>query len=110
MLKTINQTVAFLIEIAMLFAFGYYGMNRPWNLLPKLLLTITLLAVVILLWAIFAAPKSERRLQRPYLTIFSLSMFLISAFLLFQSGQSNAGILLATLAIVTQTIGYFTEG
>lgn len=109
MLKTINQTVAFLLEIAMLIAFGYYGMHRPWSLLPKLLFTILLIAVAILLWGRFAAPKSQRRLEMPYLAIFSISMFLISAFLLYQTGYKNAGILIAVLAIISQTIAYFTE-
>jgi len=108
-LKTINQAVTFLLEIAMLIAYGYYGMNGPWKFVPRLLFTIFLLAVVIMLWAIFAAPKSARRLKMPYLAIFRTSIFFISAFLLFQSGQKNLAIILAGLTVITQTIGYYTE-
>lgn len=108
-LKTINELVTFLLEIAMLVAYGYYGMNGPWNFLPRILFSIFLVAVVIVLWGIFAAPKSARRLKMPYLAIFRTSVFLISAFLLFQSGQKNMAITLAGLTVVTQIIGYYTE-
>jgi hypothetical protein len=109
MFKTIYQAIAFLLEIAMLISYGYYGMSRRWNFLPRLLFTITLVAIVITLWAIFAAPKSTRRLDMPYLAIFSVSIFLIAAFLLFQSGQKNYAIILAGLAMAIQTIAYLTE-
>ncbi|MDH7461391.1 YrdB family protein [Chitinophagaceae bacterium 26-R-25] len=108
-LKTINQAVTFLLEIAMLVAYGYYGMSLPWTFFPRLLFAIFLVAVVIVLWGIFAAPKSARRLKMPFLTIFRTSVFLISAFLLFQAGQKNMAILLVGLTIVTQTTGYYME-
>lgn len=108
-IKITNQTITFLLEIAMLISFGYYGMTRSWHFFPRLLFTIVILAVAIGLWAILAAPKSARRLKMPYQTIFRIAMFLLSASLLFQTGQKGIAIILACLAIITQTISYFTE-
>lgn len=109
MLKTLNQTTTFLLEIAMLISMGYYAMAKPWSLLPKVALAIGLIAVAILLWAILAAPRSTNRLDMPYLVLFRAGMFLVASFLLYQSGQKNIALVLAALAIVTQTISLFTE-
>jgi hypothetical protein len=109
MLKTVNQVVTFLLEIAMLIAYGYYGMSGSQTFLYRLLFTIFLVALVIVLWGTFAAPKSARRLKMPYLAIFRTTVFLISAFLLFQAGQKNMAIILAGLSVVTQAIGYYAE-
>jgi hypothetical protein len=108
-IKITNQALTFLLEIAMLISFGYYGMTRSWNFFPRLLFTIAILAIAICLWAILAAPKSTRRLKMPYQAIFRIGMFLLSAFLLFQSGQKGIAIMLACFAMVTQAISYFTE-
>lgn len=108
-MKIINLTITFFIEIAMLVAIGFYGMSRAWGLFPRLLLAISMVGIAIYLWWLFAAPKSEKRLRMPYLVFFRASMFLLGAVLLFLSGQKNYAIILAVLAIVTQTIAYFTE-
>ncbi|MFN8343695.1 MAG: YrdB family protein [Spirosomataceae bacterium] len=107
--KTIYLTVSFLLEIAMLISYGYYGMNRPWNFLPRLLVTIAMIAAAIALWGLWAAPKSGHRLAMPYLPIFRASMFFLAAFLLYQSGQKNGAFLFFALTVVTQTMSYFTE-
>lgn len=109
MIKLINQVVVFILEIIMLITFGYFGFARQWNIIPKILLTIFIIATAIGLWAIFAAPRSGHRLEMPYLAIFRASMFLLAAFLLFQLENKNLAIALATLAIVTQIISYLNE-
>lgn len=109
MLKIINQITTFLLEIAMLASLGYYGMSRSWNLLPRLLLGIGLIGIAISLWAVFAAPKSGKRLRMPYLVIFRACMFILASILLFMSGQKSYAILFVVLAIVSQTVSYFTE-
>jgi hypothetical protein len=108
-IKSINPTVTFLLEIAMLISYGYYGMNKPWNLLSRLLLTIAMITAAIVLWGLWAAPRSGHRLAMPYLPIFRASMFLSAAFLLYQSGQKNWAFLLFALTVVTQSMSYFTE-
>lgn len=109
MLKTLNQTITFLLEVAMLISFGYYPMVKSWNLLPKISLAISLIVAAVLLWAIFAAPRSVNRLDMPYLALFRGALFLIASFLLYQSGQKNIALVLAALAIVTQTFSFITN-
>lgn len=109
MIKILNLVVMFFVEMAMLFSYGYFGFSQPWNFITKLLFTVGVLAVAITLWAIFAAPKSARRLKMPYLAIFRSGMFLIAAFLIFQTGHTNAAIAFSIVALVTQIVSYFTE-
>ncbi len=109
LLKTLNQTITFLLEIAMLFALGYYGMTKSWNLFSKLLLAVLLIGIAVFLWGMYAAPRSSNRLEMPALAFFRASLFLTASFLLYQSGQKNSALIFAGLTIVTQTISCFTE-
>lgn len=109
MLKTINQVIVFLLEMAMLVTYGYYGMTRPWNLALKLLFTFLILAAAIGLWSVFAAPKSGQRLEMPYLALFRAGMFLTAAFLLFQCGHRNTALIFAVIILITQAVSWFTE-
>ena len=109
MIKIINSIVVFSLEMGMLFTYGDYGMTRNWNLPTKLLFTIGALALVIYLWAVYAAPKSYRQLEMPYLAFFRAAMFLVPAFLLFRMDLKAISLAVVVLAILTQLVSYFTE-
>ena len=109
MIKTINQIFVFALELVMIFGYGYFAITRPWNLTLRILFSITIITVTILLWAVFAAPKSGHRLEMPYLAIFRAFMFLIAALFLFQMGHKYGVICLVGLIIITQAISYLTE-
>lgn len=109
MIKNINAFIVFLLEIIMLISIVDFGMSRQWNLSPRLLFTLLVLLIAILLWSVFAAPKSAYRLKMPYLFGFRLFMFSLAAFLLFQAGHSTPSIIVMILALLTQAISYFSE-
>jgi hypothetical protein len=109
MIKAINQIAIFFLEIVMLISYGYFGFTQPLNFITRLLFAIVIVFAAIALWAIFAAPKSRRRLEMPYLIIFRASMFFVAALFVFLTGYKNFAITLAALTIITQTISYFTE-
>lgn len=104
-----NQVLAFTLEIIMIITYAYFGMTRPWSLPMRLLSTILIISITILLWALFAAPKSEYRLKIPYLLFFRTLMFVFAAFILFKSGNKNYAIIVSLFILITQTISYFTE-
>jgi hypothetical protein len=109
MIKSINQILVFILEVIILFSYGYFGMTRQWNLTLRVLFTILVVSIVVLLWSIFAAPKSAHRLQMPYLALFRAFIFSFSALLLFQSEHKNFAISIFVLTLLTQMISYFTE-
>ncbi|MDN5285819.1 MAG: hypothetical protein JWR38_2093 [Mucilaginibacter sp.] len=105
-LKTASMAIAFLLELCMIFALGYYGFYIGSDILWKLILTITLPAVAIGLWGYFAAPKSAHRLQRPYLPIFKLVLYITTAFLLYKIGVHHYPFILASAAILSESLAW----
>ncbi|WP_183561024.1 YrdB family protein [Mucilaginibacter sp. SP1R1] len=104
LLKNINRTVAFLLEVCMLFSVGYYGFHSGYGNPLKFVLAIGLPAVAIVLWGYFAAPKSGHRLRRPYLPAFKLVLYTVTALLLYKQGQSTYALVLLTLVILNELV------
>ena len=110
MLKTINQTLVFLIELAMLASLSYFGFQKGNGPITKYGYAIIFPVAVVVLWAYCAAPKSQHRLAMPYLAIFRLTSFLLASYLLYRSGQTSSAVILALLSVATQVISLFVEG
>ena len=102
LIKVINLTAAFFLEIAMIIAFGYFGFHYPQNILLKYLLMIALPVIAIVLWGYFAAPKSKHRLQQPYRILFALGIFSVSVFALNITGKTTLAAVFAIMVIFNQ--------
>lgn len=85
--KNLNLLLSFLLELAMLFFYGYWAYNLPEPATLKYTLTILVPAVVVVLWGLWAAPKSKHRLRNPVRSIFKLALLLLSAALCFTTGK-----------------------
>lgn len=106
-LKGLNQTVYFLLELSMLGSFGYAGFHSSQHSYGKYLLAIGLPLIAAILWGIFAAPRSAHRLEPVYRSLFALTLFGISFFLLYRTGQPRLAIILgitALLSVVTALV------
>lgn len=105
-IKLINQVVAFLLEIGMFIAFGYWGFHQGKTNLLKYSFAIVLPAIAIILWGFFAAPKSEYRLEFPPRIIFELCLFAIASFFLYKTGNSKLAIWFGVIALINEMIAY----
>jgi Protein of unknown function (DUF2568) len=101
-MKAFNDIIAFIVEIVMLAALCIAGYQLATTPSLKYTLAIVLPALVIILWSIWAAPKAKRRLQFPWLSVFKIVLFFITALLLFITGHRVA-------AIVFGAVAYFNE-
>lgn len=99
-IRAANLALAFFLEIAMLVALGYAGWAATDIWWLRYLLLIGWPALAILLWAIWAAPKSGRRLPGPALLIFKAAIFGVTTFLLWAAGASPAALLFGALAAI----------
>lgn len=81
-LQSINLALSFIIELCAVYIYGTTGFVFGGDSLIKYALLILLPAILILLWGIFAAPKSKRRLKNPARTIFKLIVFASAALFL----------------------------
>jgi hypothetical protein len=101
-LKTINVTLAFLLELFMLAAFSYWGFQGEKSVLLKWLLGIGLPLGIVLLWGFYLAPNSKQRLKLKAGLALSLALFLGAALALSQAGQAVLAIILASLALLNR--------
>jgi hypothetical protein len=65
---------------------------------------------VVMLWSVWAAPGSSRRLAMPYRAGFAAMLFTLAAFLLYQAGQQTVAILFLVVSVASMLVGYLTEG
>ena len=107
-MKILNDVVAFFIELIMLVALSMSGYHLATTAFLKYSLAIGLPAVTILLWAKWAAPRSKSRLPFPWLSVFKLILFSITALLLFYSGHVKGAILFGSVAYLNEFLAVTT--
>lgn len=92
--------VGFALEVAMIAAFLFWGLKQssPWNLV----LGIGIPAAVVVLWGIFMAPRSERRLPESTVRWAALGVFLVAGVTLLAAGTLVLGVVM-----LVATGGYF---
>lgn len=109
MLKLVNQTIVFILELIMIGWFAFFGFRLGNTTLTKYAFAVIVPVVATLLWGYWAAPKSANRLKMPYLALFRLSMFLLTSYFLYVGGQTSFAIVLAVISVITQVGSYFIE-
>jgi chromate transport protein ChrA len=107
-IKNINKGIMFLLEVCMLIALSYWGFHAHIGL-PAYVYGITTPVLAAILWSVFAAPKSKRRLRMPYRAFFSFAIFCIAAILLYQTGLTNYAIVFIAIAFVCEILAYSFE-
>lgn len=110
LIKSINQIVAFFLELGMLAAVGRWGYLQGKTTISKYGIALLLIAVVVVLWGYFAAPKSANRLSLGYRIIFEFVLFMLATFMLHKSGQSNYAIAFGTIAVANLSLEYYFGG
>jgi hypothetical protein len=96
MLRASSLALKFFVELAAFAAFAYWGASVASGA-AAVALAIAAPAVAIAGWALFAAPKSERRLPRAPRVAFELSVFGLAIVALFAAGAPIAAVVLALL-------------
>jgi hypothetical protein len=99
-MKLLNNLVSFLLELAMLGAFAFWGFHAGNGTVMKWLLGIGIPVLVVAFWSIFMAPRSSHRIAWPWLPIISLGLFLLSAAALYAAGKPALAVSLAAIAVV----------
>lgn len=106
MLKSINQVLAFVLELSMFFSVSYWGFLQGKSTFTKWIIAIICLAISVTLWGIFASPNSPTRLTFPTRLFFELSMFLLASFLLYKLNYTVLSLCLMLLSILSVTIAF----
>ena len=107
-LLQVNLAILFVAELGMLAALGYWGFYTHTGAVAWLW-GLGLPLAVIILWSIWAAPKSGRRLKMPYRAGFAGALFGLAAFLLYRAGQEVCAIAFFIVSVASMLIGYLSE-
>jgi hypothetical protein len=94
----INAPLAFLLELAMLAAYGYWGFHVGHAFALQLALGIGVPVVIVVIWAKWLAPRATKRLKMPWLVLVKAVLFGLAAYALYLSDQRGASMWF-TLAI-----------
>jgi hypothetical protein len=98
-LTAANLGLKFALELAAIAAFAYWGAGVDGGVV-SVLLAIVAPAVAVVLWGVFAAPKSERRLPRDARVAFELSVFGFAVVALFAAGSPVSAVVFAAIVVV----------
>jgi hypothetical protein len=98
--------VSFLLEVALLIIAGYWGFQQGENVLMKYVFAIILPVFIAILWGIFAAPKSKKRLKNPFRIIFKLTLFSLAVFFSYQMGLLLLAIIIAIITCINLVMAF----
>ena len=105
-LKNANLALAFLLELGVLAALGYWGFQTGQGLIAKIALGIGAPLIAVVVWGIFGAPKSAWQLKGiPRLTL-QVVFFGSAAVALFISGQRILGVAFALIFVLNHVLLY----
>src|SRR5262245_9961005 len=85
--KSVNIAFTFILELCMLAAFAYWGFTTGNGLAMQILLGVGAPLLVAVIWGIFLAPRSSRRVGRPLHEVLELVIFGLAFAALYAAGQ-----------------------
>ena len=106
MVKQANLVLALLLELGVLAALAYWGFATGSTIPLKIVLGIGAPAVAMIVWAIWGAPRSERRLQEIWYWLLRIVFDAAGAGALYVVGQHLLGTIFALVAAFNCILGY----
>ena len=103
MIGNVNLGLKFLLEVAALAAFAYWGASVG-QMPLSLALAIAAPAVAVLAWGAYAAPKSSRRLPLQSRVPFEITSFAGAVFALLAAGTAGAAAVMAVLVVLNAVL------
>lgn len=97
MIRGVNLGVAFLLELAVIFAVGYFGLTLSWGLTVRTLVGVGAPVLMAVLWGVFASPRASVPLRGAADVAFRMAWFGIGALALWGAGLPIAALALAAV-------------
>jgi hypothetical protein len=105
-LKSLNLSLAFFLELAMLAAFAYWGFHTGQSTIVKIGLGIGIPLLVAVIWGLFMAPNSSRRLQGAAYLALKLLLFGLAVAALITTSNDTLGIVLGVVVVINTILLY----
>lgn len=105
-LKGLNLTLSFLLELVALVIFGAWGFTIGESTLIKILLGIGTPLLMIVFWGVYMAPKSARRLQDPWHLLFEIVIFGATGLALLSIERTDLAIVWGIVVVVNLLLSF----
>jgi Protein of unknown function (DUF2568) len=106
MIKNANLALAFFLELGVLIALGYWGFQTGQGTIARIGLGIGAPAVAVVVWALFGAANSARRLRGSWLLMLRVVFFGSASVALFTAGQRVLGVVFGLVFVVNLVLIY----
>jgi hypothetical protein len=106
LLKNINLALAFLLELCMLAALGYWGFTLDQGLAIRLIAGLGLPVLAAIVWGVFMAPRASHRLQGPAYLILGLVIFGLAIAALYAAGRPGLALAFAIVYLINLVLRY----
>ncbi len=99
-MRALGDGLAFLLELAALVAFAYWGFTLDAGLAVRIALGLAAPAAMVVVWGRWLAPRSTRRLGMPGLVVAKLVVFGLAVAALAAAGAGVLAAVFAGLAVL----------
>ncbi len=104
MIRSINLLLRFLLELCILAALGYWGFQTGQQTIAKIGLGIGAPLLAAVVWGIFLAPASSRRLREPWRSILELVVFGSAIAALYSTGQRSLAVAFGLIYVINKVL------
>ena len=98
--KSANLALSFILELCMLAALGYWGFKTGSATLVQLILCLGIPLLTAVIWGIFLAPASARRLREPFHVSLELIIFALAIIALYTAGQPTLAVIFGVVYVI----------
>jgi hypothetical protein len=105
LIKGLNLGLAFALELAMLAALAYWGLETGDGTVGRLLLGLGAPAAAVVIWSRWLAPTSGHRLKMPWIKVVTALMFGLAATALYASDQATLAVTFGVAAAINVCLG-----
>ncbi len=103
-LKLVNLGITFLLELCMLAALAFAGLQVNGSLYLKIGLAIGAPLLAAVIWGRFMAPTAARRLTGTSYLLLKLILFAVAAIALAFAGQPTLAVIFAIVSVINQVL------
>jgi membrane protein YdbS with pleckstrin-like domain len=108
LLRGLTMSLAFGLEIAMVFSFAVWGVTVAPTGWMQAVLAVSASAAVIAVWGLLLAPRAEHRLSRPWRLIAEAGLLTLAALTLVSIDRVQSGVAMEALVCVRFLLGGVT--
>ncbi|MCW5851997.1 MAG: YrdB family protein [Anaerolineae bacterium] len=103
-MKSLNLALRFLLELCILAALAYWGFQTGDGLPARLALGLGAPLLAAVVWGLFVAPASRRRVPLPWRLLLELAIFGSAVAALAAAGQPTLGWFFGLLVVVNTVL------